>query len=303
MESTIHTDLTKLFQDNKNLRIAHININGLQKSLDKLKLLVLCADLDILAISETHLCDTTSDNDIMIENYELLRKDRNNESTPWGGVAIYFKSTIHAYEHKSDHDIEAVWLDTMIKGQRLLIAAVYRPPQKNTFLNTFSKALADVSHRTNIVILGDFNIDLSTPSAGATNYKSILHINNLSNIIVDHTRVTDSSNTLIDHILISDTSKITISGTYDACLSDHKLIYAVVNLRKPPKPPIFKTIRNYKDVDWEVIKREFQQTPWWITTTFDNINDTCWAWQKLYDEIINKHIKSRRVKIKAQSHP
>jgi len=73
MESTIHTDLTKLFQDNKNLRIAHININGLQKSLDELKLLVLCADLDILAISETHLCDTTSDNDIMIENYELLR--------------------------------------------------------------------------------------------------------------------------------------------------------------------------------------------------------------------------------------
>jgi len=158
-----------------------------------------------------------------------------------------------------------------------------------------------VPHRTNIVILGDFNIDLSTPSAGATNYKSILHINNLSNIIVDH--FTDSSNTLIDHILISDTSKITLSGTYDAYLSDHKLIYAVVNLRKPPKPPIFKTIRNYKDVDWEVVKREFQQTPWWITTTFDNINDTCWAWQKLYDEIINKHIKSRRVKIKAQTHP
>ena len=110
--------------------------------------------------------------------------DRNNGSTPWGGVAIYYKETISAFEFqfKQNYDIEAVWLDATIKGQKLLVASVYRPPQDNSFLEKFKQTVNEVSHRINILIFGDFNINLSKAResqepAILQKYKSILHTN------------------------------------------------------------------------------------------------------------------------------
>ena len=219
----------------------------------------------------------------MINSYNILRKDRKNGTTPWGGVAIYYKEIIPAFEFQSenDNDIEAVWLDATIKGQKLLTASVYRPPQDNTFLPKFNQAHNEILHRTNIIIFGDFNIDMSKSAeslepAILQNYKSILYMNKLTNIISQYTRVTDSSKTVIDHALVSNLSK---SVRYDPCLSDQKLIFTVMKLKRLRKPPIFKTVNYHKDVNWKVIQEENTQTPWWITTMFDDINDTYWAWQ------------------------
>ena len=40
------------------LKCAHINVNGLVSKLDEIKLLLQETKIDILAITETHLCET-----------------------------------------------------------------------------------------------------------------------------------------------------------------------------------------------------------------------------------------------------
>ena len=112
--------------------------------LDELRILIASTDLDVLALTETHLSNEIHDNELKIENYNILRNDRKNGLTPWGGTAIYFKESLSAHQFYSDHDIEATWIDIIIKGQRLLVGSVYRPPKDNAFLPKFNRALNEV---------------------------------------------------------------------------------------------------------------------------------------------------------------
>ena len=307
-EEEIHNELLSKLRIQDGIRLAHLNINGLTHKLDELRLLIASTDLDVLALTETHLSNDIHDNELIIENYNILRNDRNNGLTPWGGTAIYFNESLSAHEFTSDHDIEATWIDITIKGQKLLVGSVYRPPKDNAFLQKFNRALNEVSHRSNIIVFGDFNIDISKtaklPEPALTHsYKSILRANKLKNVITEYTRVTDSTKSLIDHVLASDCSKLLSSGTYDPCLSDHRLIFAVMKLKRQRKSPTFKTVKNYKNVDWKKVQTEMLETPWWVTSTFDDVDDSYWAWKSLYNQILSNHVKERKVKVRAESHP
>ena len=69
---------------------------------------------------------------------------------------------------------------------------------------------------------------------------------NLKNVIDQPTRVTDTSTSLIDLIISSNTSKIAHDGVYSLGISDHNLIYAVVDLKRKRQKPTLKTVYDYK---------------------------------------------------------
>ena len=290
------------------LKIGHINCNGLLKKIDEVKLLIRESDFDILAITESHLFNEITDDDIRIENYDIIRKDRKNGLTPWGGVAIYHKDHMNVSEYTmNESDIEAIWLNIIIKGQSFLLGSVYRPPKDKNFLKTFQKCLNKIIHRKNIFILGDINYDLSLTSNNTDGkiqeYKSLIVANNLKNVIKDYTRITAETQTLIDHALVTDVTKVIKSGVYDPCISDHSLIYLILSFKQHRQPPTYKTTRNYKNVDLNKLRDDMANVPWWITTIFDDIDDTNWAWNNLYQNVINDHIKPRKVKVRSQSDP
>ena len=209
----------------------------------------------------------------------------------------------------SPNDIESVWLSVNIKGQTLLFGSVYRPPSQKNFLKKFKLSLDRIGHRSNIVIMGDINIDLSACNKSDTNkklmhdYNLLLMSNNLTNIIKGFTRVTPESRTLIDHALMSDTSKLIHSNVYDPSISDHHLIYLVLSLKRMRQPPIYKMIKNYKDVNVEQLRRDMSFVPWSILSLFEDIDDTNWCWSVLYNDVLKLHVKERKVKIRSQSQP
>ena len=43
--------------------------------------------------------------------------------------------------------------------------------------------------------------------------------------------------------------------------------------------------------------------PWHIISTFNDVDDTTWAWQQLYNEVINSYIKTRKVKVRTNTVP
>ena len=70
----------------KTLNIFSLNINGLLSHIDELRVLIDDHKLDIICINETKIDDKIHDSDIEVDNYLLVRKDRNSDG---GSVAIY----------------------------------------------------------------------------------------------------------------------------------------------------------------------------------------------------------------------
>ena len=57
-----------------------------------MKLLAFNTNLDVLAISKTHLSSALKDHEIAIQGYQVLRRDRIGRTG--GGVVIYYKDSL-----------------------------------------------------------------------------------------------------------------------------------------------------------------------------------------------------------------
>ena len=183
---------------------------------------------------------------------------------------------------------------------------MYPPPDNTTFLNQFSSTLDHIwIKRSNITLLGDLNLNL-LPEAQLTNlsiwkFRQLLNKFNLKNVINKATRITDNSTALIDLVICSDISKISHQGVCDLGISDHHLIYAVVNFKRKRQKPMFKTVYDYKKVDLDSLRTDLASAPWSSRNIFDDLDDASWVWECLYKDIVKSHVHARRVKIRRRS--
>ena len=80
------------FFNNTFCKIIHLNVRSLLTCHEQIS--VEFNDYDIIALSETFLNDTVTDDDIFISGYDkVFRMDRNRHG---GGVCVYVKSTLYA---------------------------------------------------------------------------------------------------------------------------------------------------------------------------------------------------------------
>ena len=114
--------------------------------------------------------------------------------------------------------------------------------------------------RSNFVIVGDFNIDIIKVDYNcySKSFNNLLTKFNLDSVIKSPTRITETSITQIDHVIIPKTSKdkIKLTGCIDYGLSDHHLVYCVYNIFKEKPKPVFKIIRNFKNVDIDKLRND-----------------------------------------------
>ena len=102
----------------KSISIVHNNVCSLLPKLD-----IITTELstyDILAISETHLDKTITNNDISIDGFHApIIKDRNRDG---GGVAIYITDQLAFYERKdlSTEGLELVWSEIHNSNKKFL---------------------------------------------------------------------------------------------------------------------------------------------------------------------------------------
>lgn len=302
-----YAELTKLLSKSKNgILCAHLNVNGLVAKLDEIRLLIHECKIDVLAITETHLGDNTTNDEIYIDDYLLARKDRKGKSDHWGGTVIYYKQDLNMYEIDiPDNNLEAIWMELIVKSQKLLIGCVYRPPKEKTFVSNFRKIAESFCHRSNILLLGDFNIDMSAENEPrqTRDFKQALYELNLSNIIKTHTRITNRSKSLIDLALSSDTDKVHHCGTYPLGLSDHDLIYVTIKINKERTPPKLIKVRNYRDINQLKLREDLEFTPWHLIDLFEDPDDCLWCWEYMLKDVIYEHIKTRKVKVRSNNQP
>lgn len=266
-----------------NLKIGHLNINGLVKKLCEVQHLLHLVTIDLLGITETHLNSSISDDWIRISGYNFVRNDRDSRG---GGVFIYFKEDLTVYPaHGWDRpNIEVSWLDITMRSRSFLVGCVYRSPNDSSFFDSLRDLIANIwLKRKNIILVGDFNSDLldkpnNSESENGKRLRRILCSCGLKNIINSLTRVTANSKSLIDLVITSQPSKTQTCGSIDLGISDHHLIFAVFKVaRGNAKPKIIST-RNYKSLDVRQLKSDFDQAPWHLTGLFDDIDDSVDTW-------------------------
>ena len=125
---------------NTNLRVRHINVNGLMNKLSEVNFLLSEVKCDVLTITET-LSDSVSDDLIRILGFDFVRKDRSGSKG--GGVLIYYQEnlTVH-HDLKWDvQELEAVWINITMRSQSTLIGCLYRPPKDMAFFYSFQRFL------------------------------------------------------------------------------------------------------------------------------------------------------------------
>jgi len=99
------------------LKISHINVNGLLHKLLDIKALIRSIKFDILAITESHLSEDISDDEIAITGYKTAQRDRNDGLK--GGVTVIYFAEYECQDINVNNSLEAAWIDVTVASQRL----------------------------------------------------------------------------------------------------------------------------------------------------------------------------------------
>ena len=194
-------------------------MGSLKKHIDEVKVLLFDISIDVLAINETRLDSTISDNEMHVPGYEIVRRDRNVNGRLGGGVCFYVRCNIN-YSPRLDLSIDQIEnLCIEIRKPKckpFLVATWYRPP--DSLISTFSyfETLVGRIDAENIeyYLMGDLNCDLSSKELdhNSTKLMNIADLYNLHQVINEPTRITISSSTMIDLIFTNTVNKIVCSG-------------------------------------------------------------------------------------------
>ena len=209
----------------RGLHFLHLNINSFLPKIDELRHIARLTNAAVIGISESKLDDTMSTSEIQIDEYDLLRCDRNRHG---GGVACYIRNDL-SYSVKSyfPKDIENIFFELLLPNTKpVVVGTIYRPPNQANFMEIFNENLSKVDkNNVETYILGYFNINLwqnghyvfqkhnflSCLSVlnDVKNYFDFCTMFGLKQLIESPTRITCSSSSIIDHISASFPDRVT----------------------------------------------------------------------------------------------
>ena len=109
------------------LYLGHLNILSLRNKVDEHKVHMEGKALDVLALTETWLCDSISKIEVDIPGCVLYCKKRQERNG--GGMVMYVCDSLQATVRVDleSPDLEVLWLQLRLMNKNCLVACVYRP--------------------------------------------------------------------------------------------------------------------------------------------------------------------------------
>lgn len=257
------------------LKVAHLNIRTLLGHFQEFKDMLLTNNFDVFGISETRLDDSIPSSTLHIDGYRFIREDRCRSG---GGVGVYIRASLKFTRFTMSSDLEQIWIKLDSKRSCFALGILYKPPCYNykQFYSLFEDAVAYVYPAVdNILCLGDFNVDMLRTESSECRFVTVtLEGLGLFQIVDKPTRVTDESETLLDHILTTDCDFASNSSVLSVSreVSDHCLTYCCVKFFNLKPAPVFKTVRDFKNIDHVHFRADLLSIPWNNIYHMDDVN-------------------------------
>ena len=120
----------------------------------------------------------------------------------------------------------------------------------------------------------------------------------MKQLITQPTRETETSKTLIDVIFTSNPAIIVDSGIVETHISDHYLVFAVLNLRMPKPPAAYVVTRSYKCYDPQNFLSELNKIPRYENILSDDVNEKLLHFNEAFFRVLDNHAPIKEMKIK-----
>ena len=303
---------------NGGVNIGHVNIHSLPKKLDSIQDLLSHHSLSVLGITETDLSENRhSDDLITLPGFTCERRDAIQHLHK--GVIVYIHQAIaDCVKRRLDLEIksvECVWLEIRQYSQKpLLVGFLYRNPRNkidydHSWSDDFMQMMTMVSScKLNLVLLGDFNIDLLKDQTEWCANTTALGLNQL---IITPTRIEKRGSlitqTLIDHIYTNNTAIIQTPFASDICVSDHKPIICTWSCKLTHSKN-----KGHKYM-WYRCTKKFNEDAFcddlcssnldYLVLNSSTANKAAMTWSASFLSIVDKHFPLRKKRIKNQSTP
>ena len=122
----------------RGLHFIHLNVRSILPKMSELRIIARKTSAAVIAISD----NSVTDNEISIDGYTVLRKDRNRNG---GGVCVYIKHNIAFNQRLDLHNdmIEALWFELLLP-KPIIVGVCYRPQTNLVFLSQFEETVSKI---------------------------------------------------------------------------------------------------------------------------------------------------------------
>lgn len=264
------------------MNICHANAQSLcarkSSKLDEVKDILRNSKVSVACFTESWLSSRNSNRSISIPGFSVVRNDRIYRRG--GGIVVYYKehlscSTIFKTQLSSDSEFktECLALEFHVAGEKILIMAVYNPPE-NDCTGFLADKLSDFAMRyENILLIGDFNTDLSKLSSKQAQFESMLESFSMSSIGDVPTFYHRDGCSQLDLFITSCRDKVLCFNQVDfPGLSQHDLIFGSLDFDANPTPRL-STYRDYANFDTRTLQNAILSVPWGLYYGMDDPNE------------------------------
>ena len=289
--NNIHVNPNCNISKSSHMTILYYNARSLIPKLDELILLATVHTPDIICIVETWLEGDINDTEISIPGYHSNRLDRHRHG---GGVLLYIKDVYHySVLPKPNGALEllSVIVQHNVIPTRICVSVFYRPPSSPTLilddLCSYFETL-DINQFANFIVVGDFNIDMSSCSHPLYHKLStIMSTYSLSQMVTHYTHVHHNGATSTINLLFTSNPQLIGNCSTIPALSnsDHLGLFIHLNLKSAaPTKTKSRSVWRYTLADWDKACELIEATNW--TSLLDN-NDIDKSWHNCRNAFIN----------------
>ena len=293
----------RICKDYDHFTVFYFNARSIYPKMDDLMALVQAHNPSMICVVETWLSSDIADSEISLEDYHIIRLDRNRHG---GGVLIYIHSSLSwDILFNGSFDLELIVLSVSLpqSSTKHCISVLYRPPSSPvSFFDNFCNMLHSVSpHRfSSFVLVGDFNINfLNKNHPYFCKLQGILHLFSLSQTVSSPTHVSPTGiSSLIDLVLVSNPAFILECSTIPPIAnSDHYGIKLLLNWKHKTKQVCTapRSVWCYKDADFDEASRLLSEVHWDAFLYDDDIDLSALNWQSKFLEIMTQCIPKKQL--------
>lgn len=250
-------------------------------------------------LSETHLTDEISDNEMHINNFHLYRTDSTSRHT--GGVAIYVHESIQVLHVDKIVISMNFWLlEIKLKLNEwcVSVACVYHSPNSchNIFIGNLDDWLQENNERNEkIILFGDMNINWCANTVAKRKISDSIFDNNMQQMVKNYTRINKESKSLIDYC-VSNVNGLIVRNSLENNISDHECLICECKIKRNNDTSKYKQIEYIKEYEQNELLNELSKVDWSVSTSL-NLNEKCEFLENSLKISIQKFVKIKRIPI------